>query len=379
MYPGPERPRTETALIEGVGEEIRNIDRMDLPVGSKFFVLAGPHVLTTKAKRDPMGRAPSLTFCFDAEAGRSYGVQARDRNDDLPDVFDWTEGVSVPTHPPAANGTCTARLEPAPQPGQPAAPPAGGSVPNGIVGGAPVDSPEATGPAVETTEPSAASEQAAAPAAVPAVDNEAPRFVSRRHPRGRSDEPQPSWFRHPGNGLVFDLGAFFGGEDLVTAQLADGSSMTLSAGQGVAFSIGGMWTPLWIGDRVGFGVGASAGWKYDFINASNASVSFSRYPVGASLHTLLRMDDRWLFLVKGGIQKELDIGISGSGDAGQLNGSLNGGLGGFGEAGFYYIFRAGGHVATAFTFRYTAIHDSAAGMSIPASNFGFLFYLFYNL
>jgi hypothetical protein len=140
-----------------------------------------------------------------------------------------------------------------------------------------------------------------------------------------------------------------------------------------------MWTPLWIGDGVGFGVGASAGWKYDFIDASNATVSFSRYPVDASLHTLLRMDDRWLFLVKGGIQKELDIGISGNGDAGQLNGSLTGGLGGFGEAGFYRIFRAGGHLATAFTFRYTAIHDSVAGMSIPASNFGFVFYMFYNL
>jgi hypothetical protein len=262
------------------------------------------------------------------------------------------EGVLVPTYRPATSRTCEA-----PPVRPPSAPPAVAA---------------AVGSGVPT---------APAPRAVPAVDDEGPRFAPKRQSLGRRDEPQPSWFRHPGNGVTFELGAFFGGEDIITAQLSDGSTRTLSAGQGVALAIGGMWTPLWIGDddHVGFGVGVSAGWKYDSIDASNASVSFTRYPVDVSLHALLRLDDSWLFLVKGGIQKELDIGISGGGDANQLNSSLNGGLGGFGEVGFYYVFGAGGaHLATAFTLRYTAVHDSVAGTSVPASNFGLLLYLFYN-
>lgn len=94
---------------------------------------------------------------------------------------------------------------------------------------------------------------------------------------------------------------------------------------------------------------------------------------------MLRLDEQWLWLFRGGIQKEYDISVSGSGDAGGLNGTLTGGLGGFGEAGIYYVIESGDyHGAMSFTFRYTAIHDTAGDTSIPASNFGFLYSLYYN-
>ena len=56
-------------------------------------------------------------------------------------------------------------------------------------------------------------------------------------------------------GPTFDFGAFDGGTDLATAQYTDGSSSTLSGGTGVFASVGAIWTPIWVGDALGLGVG----------------------------------------------------------------------------------------------------------------------------
>jgi len=64
----------------------------------------------------------------------------------------------------------------------------------------------------------------------------------------------------------------------------------------------------------------------------------------------------------------------------QINGSLEGALGGFGEGGFYYIFHSDtDHAAMAFSVRYSVMHDIAVGGDIPANNVGIIYSLFYNL
>jgi hypothetical protein len=189
-------------------------------------------------------------------------------------------------------------------------------------------------------------------------------------------EVKPRWVRHPGNGLTFDLGVFLGGTDLATATFTDGSTSSLSGGSGLLASVGLMLTPLWVGDGAGFGVDAFASIKYDSVGDSNNSVSLTRYPLGLGAHALFRIDDRWWFILRGGIIKETGITLS----VGNADASLAGSLGGFGEGGFYYIPRvADGHVAVVFTFRYSASNDSANGTTISANSGGLIVALHLNL
>jgi hypothetical protein len=163
------------------------------------------------------------------------------------------------------------------------------------------------------------------------------------------------------------------------AELSDGSTETLSAGSGVFLSIGGIWTPLWIGDELGLGVGGYLGLKYDSIGGSNASLSLTRFPIGFAAHALIRLSERWFFLIRGGVQKEYGVSLSGSGG---VSGSadLDGSLGGLGEGGFYYVTHLGeDHTAVVITFRYTSGHDSANGASVDASSAGGIIALHYNL
>lgn len=57
--------------------------------------------------------------------------------------------------------------------------------------------------------------------------------------------------------LVFGFGG--GGDDLVKVSLSDGSTQTLSAGDGVDASLGLMLTPVWVGDARGIGVSGTLG------------------------------------------------------------------------------------------------------------------------
>jgi hypothetical protein len=245
----------------------------------------------------------------------------------------------------------------------------------------PAPSPPGPSSAIVDGEQPAAS-HAAAPAA-PATDGEAPRAQPRVAPRihlpPRDEDDVPSWVRHPGNALTIDLGAFFGGADLASTEDANGNTIgTISLGSGVLFSIGGMVTPLWIGDAAGFGLGAFAGVKYDSLSARNGSVSMSRFPVGATVHLLLHIDDRWWLFLRGGIQKEFGISISGTGDL-AASGELEGSLSEFGEGGFYWVAPAGERrLAFVLTFRYGAARDSIPGTSFDASSGGLIFAMHYN-
>ncbi len=235
----------------------------------------------------------------------------------------------------------------------------------------PADSPAAAPPAVPPATPA------------PAPDAETPRqgpgLAPRIHVPPPEEETVPSWFRHPGTGLTFELGFFLGGADLASAVDTNGNTVgTIGLGSGLLFSIGGIVTPLWIGDSAGFGVGAFAGVKYDSLSAKNGGVSLTRFPLGAALHLLIHVDDRWWLFFRGGLQKEYGIDISGSGDLAG-SGAPVGSLGGFGEGGVYWIPRASeDHTALVVTFRYGRAHDSGGGMTYDASSGGIILALHYN-
>ena len=143
--------------------------------------------------------------------------------------------------------------------------------------------------------------------------------------------------------------------------------------------MGGLWTPIWLGDELGLGVGGYVGVKYQTVGGSNSNLSLTRFPLGVAAHALLRISERWFLLLRGGIQKEYGISISGGGD---MSGSadLDGSLGPLGEGGFYYVTHVGeDRMAVALTFRYTSAHDSVGGMTFGANSAGGLLAIHYNL
>jgi hypothetical protein len=218
------------------------------------------------------------------------------------------------------------------------------------------------------------------------TDGETPRARPRVAPRihvpppqeGPQEEEVDEWLRHPGSGVMFDFGGFGGGADLATAQLSDGTNETLSAGGGVFFSIGGLLTPVWIGDAVGFGLGGYAGVKYQSIGGSNGHLSLNRFPLGVGAHSLIRLSERWFLFLRGGIQKEVGGSLSGDGD---VSGSqdLTTSLGVLAEGGFYYVSKAAdNHMAALLTFRYTTGQDSANGQTVEANSAGIVLGIHYN-
>ncbi len=165
------------------------------------------------------------------------------------------------------------------------------------------------------------------------------------------------------------LGVAFGGDNIVTAQLSDGSTRTLSAGSGANFGVGAMVTPLWLGDLLGLGVGGEISLKYNSLTASNASIGFTRYPAIATLNAFVRTGQKWFLLAAGGIDKDLGISLSGDGDASAISGSASSHLGGVGRLGMY--FRTSDGVATTFGVGYTRLRYEGPGGSADASSFGF--------
>ncbi len=76
---------------------------------------------------------------------------------------------------------------------------------------------------------------------------------------------------------------------------ADGSTAALDAGDGLLVSAFGSLTPLWIEDKIGLGGGIGFGWKYNSV--------FSRMPVSAFGHAMLRLRKSWFTLVRAGAVK----------------------------------------------------------------------------
>ncbi len=208
----------------------------------------------------------------------------------------------------------------------------------------------------------------------PAIDPEMPRLPRRRPrypapPRSgwyRTDDGEDRPLRDPKWGFVFEVGVGGGGDDLVKVSLSDGSSQTLSAGDGIALSLGLMYTPLWIDHTVGLGLSATAGYKGWSVGGSNGDISIGRFPLVLAVHVLPRLTPRWFLFGRGGLDKEVDASLSGSGIASGTNLDLTAQLGWFAEAGIYSIIdTTQQRGAWSLTFRYTRLtytaSDPAAG------------------
>ena len=212
----------------------------------------------------------------------------------------------------------------------------------------------------------------------PAVDGEQPRAPARRAPRVgplaagtyRADDGEERPLKNPLWGIMLEFGLGGGGEDLVSVTLTDGSTQTLSAGDGVSFALGVMCTPLWIGNDLGVGLSATAGYKYWSVGASNGDISIGRAPLALALHVLPRVSPRWFLFGRGGLQKEVDVHISSSGAAAGIDASPEAKLGGFGEAGFYLISdNSAQNFAWSVTFRYTKLSYVENGVSADGQSF----------
>lgn len=176
-----------------------------------------------------------------------------------------------------------------------------------------------------------------------------------------ADEPAvaPARGSLPWYDVNFGLGLGFGGENLATFELMDGSNQELDAGRGVALTLGAKVTPLWVLDSVGFGVGVDIGWKYGAITAKDASLGLRRFPVVATAHGLVRLSPQWYLRLAGGLTYEMGISLRGSGLLEGLSADAENALGPIGEGGVLY---AVNHLGIDVAFRYAALkYDFGSG------------------
>jgi hypothetical protein len=219
----------------------------------------------------------------------------------------------------------------------------------------------AAAPVAPTPAPVAATPAPPAPAPVrAAVDNEAP-----RRPARSLEEEDVADYR-PGTGIGFDTGFAFGGKSLVHATFTDGSTDDLAAGEGLILNVTGAATLFWLSDAVGFGVGGQIGLKYRSVGASNASISFTRFPAVVFGQMVAPATPRGSFLLRAGAEKDLGASISGDGDAAGVDVSLSSNLGFMGELGFWY--RLSNNGAMTGTLRFTRVQYSAAGGNVDGTS-----------
>jgi len=166
--------------------------------------------------------------------------------------------------------------------------------------------------------------------------------------------------------LDFGLGFALGGDDLVYAEFDTGEDTTLSAGNGVIVNLGATVTPLWFG-RIGLGASVDLGIKYAGIEASNGSVSFTRFPVVASAHGLFSVNTNWSVLVAGGLHYDLGASLSGDGLFDDLQFDSESALGFMIEAGGYYEERP---LGIDVTLRYTALEYEFDGRKVDGMSIG---------
>jgi hypothetical protein len=259
LYDGPQRPRSAVAVITVQSTTIERVDDRRLSgrgSGARFEVLPGDHVLEIGFERvmpgvdnSAAGRSPPVAVvCVELQPGHTYRTERL-----LVDSRRTAQIIDIDTGQPI-DPSCEEEAE---RPVRAAA--------------------------LAATEPSTA------PAVPPAVDREEP--VRRRpNPRGSTHgapEGAPGSSRRPGSGLSFFTGLALGGEEFVKVADDQGQEKaTLSSGDGVLLGLGGMVTPWWVNEAVGFGAGLDVALKYRSIEAGNGSASIIRYPLALTLHLL---------------------------------------------------------------------------------------------
>jgi len=86
-------------------------------------------------------------------------------------------------------------------------------------------------------------------------------------------EPAAAANLGPRAGFLAQMDLDFGGDDIATVYFEDDSSQDITAGQGVAVSIGGYFRPI---ESSSFEIDASIGYKYATTQADNADINISR-------------------------------------------------------------------------------------------------------
>jgi hypothetical protein len=87
-----------------------------------------------------------------------------------------------------------------------------------------------------------------------------------------------------------------------------GSCHEFCAGDGVSVNIGAMVTPVWIGERVGFGGGIELGYKLALPPVG--SERLRRYPARATGHATLHLWGRWFAILSAGPTKDFAVRFS---------------------------------------------------------------------
>jgi hypothetical protein len=177
--------------------------------------------------------------------------------------------------------------------------------------------------------------------------------------------PRPEWV------LLFGFGWDFGGEDLLHISLSNGNDRTLTAGGGGVFPIGGTWTPLWLGNVLGLGVGGRIGVKFDGVDAKNGSIYLTRFPLSMWLQSYLALGRSWYISMAGGAHKDLDPSLSGDGVANALNAHFGSPWAWFADLGLFWF--ETWHMGMGGAIRYTNMRYTYQGKNIDASNVGLMF------
>ena len=319
-YVGPARPGRETALLEPNETEIRMLDGRDIRAVSRLAVLPGAHSLAVRPSGDGYETDAVGTVCFWAEAGRRYEI--RPGRFDLgwrATIVDEATGAALPTIRGTPDRSCL---------------------------------PEITGRASQP------SSWAGAAAAAP------PTALFPVSPIG-------SALRRSGLAIAPDFGLSFGW-GRIAATNAAGESSVHHAGEGLSLSVAAFWTPLWFGDALGIGLGASIGYKNDQPDPDlGDQPTLSSFPVTGEAHAFVRLEDRLLLFLRAGVEKDLDVTITGGG----FDTGFRSDVGGFGEASLLFVSPPEAlHYGIALGLRYTALtYVSDGGEQVDAGSVGVRF------
>jgi hypothetical protein len=365
-----------------------NVKSIRVERGSVYLVPGGPHVIGFRLRKALAGffgprilLSDEIQVCLLAQPGHHYTTATVVESGDFKKRADviygdamWEQAASAPRSAlrivDAAEGevpvTCDpARIFPA------ATPP-------------PSNPPAAVEPAPAVTPPPSTPTEAAS--AVPEImglwskdeirrigPTEAATAAPGSTAFWAQDELRRS--RHPVFEVTGSIGFDVGGQDVARAQFSDGSSESLTTGEGVVFRAGVMVTPLWLAaDRIGLGAGADVAVKSDIASptvdtSSTAAVALTRYPWALTLHALVRYTPVLYVYFAGGFGRDERVSVSGDANA-TVTGvtSLTSRVGGTGRLGFYWA--AADRLALIFGLEYTnRTYDSPAG-SVRADSAG---------
>ena len=187
--------------------------------------------------------------------------------------------------------------------------------------------------------------------------------------------------RISGHSIAARVGFTAGGDTIATARSSNGSERQVAGGGGGLVALEARVTPLWWRDTVGLGVGAELGWKGQEISASNGSISLSRFPFLATAHLVARVGERSYVQLTGGVEKDLAVSLTGTGDGSVGGIEVEGAWGGTGSLAYAYAFTPhflfDGTVRVA-GLNYTARDTTGASARLSASYGGFSFGLQYH-